>query len=160
MRLGQATVNANAVTMNSESRAGTDRPLLAISACARGSFDQLAGNAHDFGDLHTGMLCSAALTEEQLIIRGVGTASCAKFGSMYKEDERIAFLVFDSWAQGFMSGPNAELYIKREPMRGIPSPENHFARIRQVCDQCPLANFVDVVIEYFISLPIPPQRSK
>jgi hypothetical protein len=103
------------------------------------------------------MLCSAALAEEISVIRGVGTGSCAEFASTYNKNATVAELVYDSWGQGFMSGLNAELGSKREPMRNIPPSTNEFSRIRHACDEHPQAAFWEIVFDYFLSLPeIPP----
>ena len=108
----------------------------------------------------TWMLCSAALTEEGFVVAGPGAQSCAEFGLFYKKNPHSAELMVESWAQGFMSGINAERDSKGEPMRLIPPPDGEFSHIRRMCDEHPLLSVYRIILDYFQSLPEVPPSSK
>ena len=59
-----------------------------------------------------------------------------------------------------MSGLNAELGVKGEPMRNIPPPAVDFAHIRHMCDEHPLVDFWEIVFKYFLLLPEIPSSSR
>ena len=100
-----------------------------------------------------GALCTTALSEEPIVIRGVGAKSCAVFAANYKLTPKLAEMVYDSWAQGFMSGMNISLFFEYKPMRTIPATDQLTSGIRQLCSRRPLADFYQIVSDYFEPLP-------
>lgn len=88
-------------------------------------------------------VCSPARAEDTSVMRGVGTYSCAHFGKSYKDDPKLAELVYGSWAQGFMSGLNAQRIIDGKPMRRLPAPQDgQDIGIRRLCDKRPFGKLL------------------
>src|SRR5690348_732225 len=50
---------------------------------------------------------------------GLGVSTCAKFAEMYKLSPDQAELSFFTWAQGFMSGLNSVLLVRRQPFTNL-----------------------------------------
>ena len=104
------------------------------------------------------VFCTTAIADDQITMRGVGTSSCAEFRIHYRKNPKLADLVYGEWAQGFMSGLNAQLLSEGKPARNIPAADN--GQIRQLCDQLPSATYFHVVRGYFATLPeLPPQTT-
>ena len=94
------------------------------------------------------------------VTRGLGTRSCAQFGLAYKQNPQLADLSYGQWALGMMSGMNLQLAVTDNPMRDIPPPAVVRLSLRQLCDQRPVANFFDIVVHYFRSLPEVPRQTR
>jgi hypothetical protein len=108
------------------------------------------------------VFCATAIADDrsdQAVVRGLGTSSCAEFGIAYKKNPKFADLMYGTWAQGFMSGINAQLLSDGKPARKIPAPnDGQDFQIRQLCDQRPLVPYLEVVWDYYDTLPeLPPK---
>jgi hypothetical protein len=53
-----------------------------------------------------GALSSTPLSAEDITLMGVGTMSCGEFRKSYKQDPKLAEVVYLEWARGFMSALN------------------------------------------------------
>lgn len=92
---------------------------------------------------------------EDLMIWGLGGASCAKYAKVFKENPDRAQEALIDWAQGFMSGLNVGLQNANMPTRNLSgSTENLANMVMAGCDQRPLALVLDLVRVYFEHLPL------
>jgi len=92
--------------------------------------------------------------EKRYAFAGSGTRSCSHFAQDFKKFPDLEIAYF-SWAQGFMSGLNAHYLITEKKYRNLalkPS-EQQQAEIRSYCDERPLANFQDAVVNLYNSMP-------
>jgi hypothetical protein len=86
---------------------------------------------------------------------GVGAKTCGIFASNYLINPKLADDLYHSWAQGFMSGIN---YAKMEAagnsrdLSAIPLDEQ-MARIKKYCNEHPLADYIDAVMDLYKALP-------
>jgi hypothetical protein len=98
-------------------------------------------------------LCATAEAQETAM-RGIGTRSCGEFAKHYRRSPASADLIFNSWAQGFWSGLNGQLLVDGKPIRNLAgSFDTMAAGLRFACDQRPLATFMTIALDYFMSLP-------
>jgi hypothetical protein len=98
----------------------------------------------------------------QMAAMGIGTATCAAFANLYKDDPQFWERQFFAWTQGYLSGWNHNLMITGQPMfdMGSLSTERQQARLRSYCDQHPLGNFIEAVWTLSEELKmLPPVRS-
>jgi hypothetical protein len=92
---------------------------------------------------------------EEMLVRGVGTTTCAEFAKMVRNDPKNVERVFGSWAQGFMSGWNFAL-LEQSFYRdiGSESVEQTDFSIRQYCDTHPSATYTEAVMNVFSKMPM------
>jgi hypothetical protein len=104
------------------------------------------------------VLCARVVAEEGGMARGVGTASCAEYAKIYRNDPKLAKSIFGAWAQGFMSGSNTArlslAYLPDYRDMNAKSLEQQDAHIRQYCDAHPLKDFGEAVIDFYETLPL------
>ncbi len=86
---------------------------------------------------------------------GVGATPCGSFNKIYAADPKWANDNFMSWAQGFISGANAERGRGRVILNAV-SPEEAWARLSNYCAAHPKNAFVDGVMVLYRSLPTLP----
>jgi hypothetical protein len=86
---------------------------------------------------------------------GVGTQTCAVFAMHYRDNPKLAELVYGSWAQGFMAGLNFGGGDQKN-MRNVAadSTEERWSHLRDFCDRRPLAIFMEGVMIYFFQLKV------
>lgn len=98
------------------------------------------------GALALAMLSTGARAEEMLV-SGVGAATCAQFAKLYQGDPKNTGLIFLSWAQGFLSGWNigqADSKVLTLDL-SVESAADQETFVREFCDQHPLKNYVEAV---------------
>jgi hypothetical protein len=90
---------------------------------------------------------------EAIAIQGWGTITCAAFGNMYRDNPKFVEEHTTDWALGFMSGMNFKAITRDESSRNLKtfSVQEIQRRLRQYCDQHPLGNYIDAVIDLYIS---------
>jgi len=79
---------------------------------------------------------------------GIGVSTCAQFADLYRLDSSSAEDYYFSWAQGFLSGWNAAQLAAKEPTWDLASLDikAQEAYLRSYCDQHPLGNFLDAIM--------------
>ena len=96
------------------------------------------------------LVSSPSLAREEAAWAGVGTTSCANFASQFRKDPQLAEVIFMTWAQGFMSGLNTQ-YLPPHASTDLLSTDYPSDRqavfIRSYCDNHPLKDFVQAVME-------------
>lgn len=103
--------------------------------------------------------CNVALSEEGAAVSGAGTRSCAEYAADYKQNPKVADMLYLPWAQGFLSAQNIRNVLEHKSMRSIPSNDRILMGIRQACDAHPLAPFFEIVLNFFNSQPQAPQSN-
>jgi hypothetical protein len=92
----------------------------------------------------------------EYVLMGMGADSCGNFASQYRLSASVAETSYFAWAQGYMSGLNTMISAagKTAPrdLNGL-AVANQEARIRSYCDQHPLGNYVDAVMDLYGALP-------
>ena len=103
----------------------------------------------------TMILAVVGSVKAETVLWGVGAKTCGIFASNYLINPKLADDVYHSWAQGFMSGIN---YAKMEAagnsrdLSAIPLDEQ-MARIKKYCNEHPLADYIDAVMDLYKALP-------
>ncbi len=96
----------------------------------------------------------AAMAEKGLA--GAGAFPCAEFTDQYKENPRKVEGVYFTWAQGFMSGLNAGLVLSDSVTPDLHpndfDTEDQRRHIRHYCDQRPLADYFEAVIDLYYEM--------
>ena len=93
--------------------------------------------------------------QKPLAAIGVGATPCGSFNKIYAADPKWANDNFMSWAQGFMSGANAEHPRGRVILNSVSS-EEVWARLSAYCAEHPKNAFEDGVRVLYRSLPTLP----
>jgi hypothetical protein len=91
----------------------------------------------------------------EYVVMGMGADSCGNFASQYRLSAIVAETSYFAWAQGYMSGLNSLVSATGKVPRdlnGLALPDQE-ARIRSYCDQHPLGNYVDAVMDLYGALP-------
>ncbi len=86
---------------------------------------------------------------------GVGGRSCAEFSGDYGEDPTTFGALYFFWAQGMMSGLNAQIPFKpNQKMTNLAlwNIERQKQHIRLFCFRNPLASYVVAVLDLFDSM--------
>ena len=96
------------------------------------------------------------------VAMGAGTVSCGKFAKDYASapDEFSNF--YFAWAQGYMSGINLAIASETKRYRnlaGMPTDQQE-RFLRAHCNQHPLGDFADGVIELYDKLPLAAMPAK
>ena len=101
------------------------------------------------------LLINQAACAEERAATGLGAGSCAVFAEIYRENTLVAENSYGAWADGFMAGLNAQLALNKQPMRNLAAHtyDRRNQMLRQGCDRRPLALFMQIVLDYFRSLP-------
>jgi hypothetical protein len=87
-------------------------------------------------------------------LRGVGTSTCTEFANLFKSDAEWAENLYFTWTQGFLSGWNfAQLEAKKQSVNlALLDTKAQEASIRRYCDQHPLGNYLDAVLNLLLEL--------
>jgi len=120
------------------------------------------------------LICSTALALAILIqptsskadyaYAGMGATACGKIAQEYRQNPTGIEGLMMTWAQGFMSGENLSISAKSTGYRDLQAMtiEAQTQSLRNYCDEHPLAEFVDAVIDLYVKLPLknypPPSR--
>jgi hypothetical protein len=93
---------------------------------------------------------------------GVGAHTCGEFAADYKRHPEATEEVYSFWAQGLMSGINFSLGSLGQPQYkfGVKSTKERQAHIRWYCEQHPLGEYIDAVLDLFSSSPKTPAPPK
>lgn len=93
--------------------------------------------------------------DESIVITGLGAASCAQFSQLYSMNPHTTENIYLDWSRGFMSGLNAARWPSG-PYRDLraKTPEQLNVHARQYCEAHPLANYMQAVMDFFMSLPL------
>ena len=109
-----------------------------------------------------GVFSARAVAENSSALKGWGTVTCGAFAQMYKDNPQFVEDHLFDWAQGMMSGMNARSLTVGEGSRNLDSLSLDRQRraLRAFCDQRPLANYYEAVIDLYTSLPFvaPPEK--
>lgn len=91
----------------------------------------------------------------QTVLWGVGAKTCGIFASNYLINPKLADDVYHSWAQGFMSGLNYAKVAAAGDSRDLSAmpTDEQMARIKKYCNERPLADYVDAVMDLYKNLP-------
>lgn len=93
----------------------------------------------------------------EMVARGIGTASCAQYAEIYRSDPKFAQLVYELWAQGFMSGWNFGVIDKRFYKDiGSKTVEEMNFYINAYCDAHPLSPYLEAVMDALLKMPLKP----
>jgi len=86
---------------------------------------------------------------------GVGAKTCGVFANYYKINPKLADDLYFSWAQGFLSGINYKSIVVNGDSRDLSSIdiEQQMTHVRKYCDERPLADFIDAVMDLYKDLP-------
>jgi hypothetical protein len=101
-------------------------------------------------------------TKKEMALMGWGAFTCAQFANMYRDDPKFTEEHFFNWAQGFMSGLNFATIGQGISMNlGSISTEQQQRAIRAYCNEHPLGNYLDAVLDLYnrFSLNKPVQKS-
>ena len=90
----------------------------------------------------------------EFAIMGWGVSSCAAFANMYRGDPSFAEDHLFTWAQGFMSGLNFQTMQQTGITMNLHSmlTEEQKQAIRAYCNDHPLANYIQAVLELYARL--------
>lgn len=88
-------------------------------------------------------------------LMGIGLGSCSVFASQYRQWGVTIETSYFAWAQGFMSGLNMAAPHAGRDARNLKAitTEDQEARLRSYCDQHPSGDYIDAVIDLYVSLP-------
>jgi hypothetical protein len=111
------------------------------------------------------LICSIALAlgiliqptsskAEDVIYAGVGAATCGRIAQGYRQNPTLQEAMMMSWAQGFMSGVNVSLGGAGHSDLGAITFEAQKASLRNYCDEHPLAEFWEAVIDLYKKFPV------
>lgn len=100
---------------------------------------------------------------KEIAARGWGTSTCAQFANIYRLDSKFAEENSFNWAQGFMSGLNYSEIARNGNSKnlGSMSTDQQQRAIRAYCNDHPLADYIDAVMDVYLRLPLnnPVQKS-
>ena len=93
-------------------------------------------------------------------MRGLGIASCSQYLAVRKEEGLTPNkVVYNQWAQGFMTGLNVALYMKFKKYADLPDADSMNERLSTYCSANPLKPFheavSDLMVEKSLSLENP-----
>lgn len=101
-------------------------------------------------------LCNTAFSEPYMTM-GAGTTSCAHFAKRYASDGATAEIIFFSWAQGYISGINMMSATTNKTFKNMADDtKSQMAKIRRYCNEHPLADYSDAVLDVVQSMPLLP----
>ena len=67
-----------------------------------------------------GVIGSAARSEENTVLTGPGSKTCAEYARHYKSNPELAKALYGAWAQGFLGGMNYSAIVAKKT-----SPQYH-----------------------------------
>jgi hypothetical protein len=87
---------------------------------------------------------------------GLGIHSCAKFAKDFQEDPQYIELAYFHWATGFLTAANVSAQVANQPRRDLSAMSGGEQRqfLRRYCNEHPLGNYIDGVVELWASLPL------
>ena len=94
-----------------------------------------------------------ASAQQHFDAQGFGLSSCAEYAADYRRSPEALETIYFTWAQGFISGVNAD---RANDFFDLKAKTPHEMRrlIRQYCNAHPLANYREAVLELMKSLPV------
>lgn len=99
------------------------------------------------------MICRASSAEE-FAVMGLGANSCGRFVELYRLDPTRTEDGYINWAQGFLSGMNMAALLNSGMSKNLKMPvENYGRALRRYCDQHPLGEVMEGMLEFYRSLP-------
>jgi hypothetical protein len=111
------------------------------------------------------LICSVALAlailiqptssrAEDTLYVGLGAMTCGKIAEMYRQNPSVVEAVMMSWSQGFMSGVNVSIRgVGHHDLGGV-TVEVQKASLRNYCDDHPLAEFWEAVMDLYNKFPV------
>ena len=91
----------------------------------------------------------AAMAQKKYATFGAGAATCAIFANHYKTEPMIETLSYFSWAQGYMTALNMTFVANNKETVDLRDYDSQTRHIRQYCDQHPLKDYSDAVLDLF-----------
>jgi len=85
--------------------------------------------------------------------RGVGLTSCTEFANLIRSHPAVTEGMALSWAQGYISGFNSSRQDAVFDI-GAKTIDEVWRFLRQYCNEHPLANYMDGVVELMKTLPV------
>lgn len=113
----------------------------------------------DFRSAFVGAILSIVAMQtakaEPMYARGVGTTTCGRFATLYRDNPEHVEMAYFSWAQGYMSGLNRWMYSENKTFKdqNASTTDVQLSFIRKYCNEHPLANYSTATTELFRSLP-------
>lgn len=98
---------------------------------------------------------SAMAADKPFVMMGVGTATCGDFAREYQQIGTQLEATYFAWAQGFMSAVNIAKMRQSSSFKDLHawSVDQEEAHIRGYCDQHPLGDYEDAVLDLLLNLP-------
>jgi hypothetical protein len=92
---------------------------------------------------------SAHAAENGFAAMGFGTATCAQFAEIYRDNPSTTEIQFFAWAQGYMSGRNVAQIKQSRPYVNLSLLQTQTQRglLLHYCNHHPLAHYIDAVDE-------------
>ena len=84
---------------------------------------------------------------KHFIVGGVGALSCAKYAEMYRVDHIHTGQVFGAWMHGYISAINTTRGDGVYSDMAAKTPEEMMQFLHKYCNDHPLGNFLDGVVE-------------
>jgi hypothetical protein len=104
--------------------------------------------------LALGIVVQPASSRADFAYSGVGAISCGKIAQGYQRNPTQTEGIMMSWAQGFMSGMNANLPPGQYRDLQAMTLEEQERGLRGYCDEHPMAEFVKAAIDLYGKLPM------
>ena len=95
------------------------------------------------------LMAPDSATAQKNSTSGAGAATCAMFANHYKTEPMIETLSYFSWAQGYMTALNMTFVANNKETVDLRDYDSQTRHIRQYCDQHPLKDYVDAVLDLF-----------
>ena len=93
----------------------------------------------------------ASADEGPVTMRGLGIASCNQYLAVRKEEGITPNkVVYNQWAQGFMTGLNVALYMKFKKYADLPDTNSMNQRLSAYCSAHPLKPFHEAVSDLMV----------
>jgi hypothetical protein len=98
---------------------------------------------------------------KNLVGMGIGAMTCTQFANFYKTNAEEAETAFFHWAQGFMSGFNAAQVANKQATVNLAAMEQkeQKAFLRRYCDQHPLGDYVEGVLQLWLDMQFQQERT-
>ena len=101
-------------------------------------------------------LCPPKALAKDFAGAGAGAATCAKFAKAYAAAPQVTEDLYYSWALGFLTGLNVENPAPRFAVLNATSRHVQIGEIRDYCNRHPTAQYIDAVINLYLSMPKKP----
>ena len=91
----------------------------------------------------------------ETMFAGAGALSCGEFAQHYRSAPDFSEGLYFAWAQGFMSGLNVNFIRQFNQYKDLSAKtlDQEQRYLRKYCDEHPLGNVIDGVIELYGTLP-------